>query len=472
MIVGREKEQERLLSAERSSKSEFVAVFGRRRVGKTYLIRETFKDRFCFYHTGLANVGMSRQLSEFKKSLCRYGGRKFRTPADWYDAFDLLCEIIEAGGSGKKIVFLDELPWMDTAKSSFVSALEHFWNGWASGRDDVVLIVCGSATSWIINKVLNDHGGLHNRVTKKIPLRPFTLRECEKFVRQNGIVLKRLQLLEYYMIFGGIPYYWEQLEKGESVPRCVDRVLFAEEGELHLEFDRLYASLFRKPTAYVAIVTALGTRKIGMTRDELAKVSGQKLNGRFSERLLELEQCGFIRKYAPPGRITRDAIYQLIDNFTLFYFKFMQGRRTASDEWTHVSNSQTGRIWCGLAFERVCLQHVEQIKSALGIADVRTEAYGWRMPLETGGAQIDLILVRDDRVVNLCEMKYTNGEFVIDEGYERQLRNKIDAYQRETGTTDTILLTMVTARGIKKNAHSDCVQKELVAEDLFREIPA
>ena len=469
MIIGREKEQKKLLSAEQSSKSEFVAVFGRRRVGKTYLIRETFKDRFCFYHTGLANACMARQLSEFKKTLCRYCDQKFRTPKDWFEALDFLRDVIEVGEPGKKIVFLDELPWMDTAKSSFVSALEHFWNGWASGRDDVVLIVCGSATSWIVNKVLNDHGGLHNRVTKRIPLRPFSLSECEKFVRQKGVVLKRLQLLEYYMIFGGIPYYWEQLEKGESVSQCVDRVLFDEEGELHHEFDRLYASLFRKPASYISIVTALGMRKIGMTREELAKSARQKLNGRFSERLLELEQCGFLRKYAPPGHLTRDSVYQLIDNFTLFYFKFMQGRSTAADEWAHVSNSQSGRIWCGLAFERVCLQHVEQIKSALGIADVRTEAYGWRMSSDAGGAQIDLVLVRDDRVVNLCEMKYTNGEYVIDEDYERRLRNKVDAYQRETGTADTILLTMVTARGLKANAYSSCVQKELVAEDLFRE---
>jgi len=471
MLIGREKEQNRLLLAEASDKSEFVAVFGRRRVGKTFLVRETFRDRFCFYHTGLANTGMSRQLTEFKKSLCKYGQRKFRTPSDWYDAFDLLAEVIAADAASKKIVFLDELPWMDTAKSGFVSALEHFWNGWASARNDIVLVICGSATSWIINKVLNDHGGLHNRVTKRIPLRPFSLRECEMFVRQNGIVLKRLQLLEYYMIFGGIPYYWEQIEKGESIPQCVDRVLFDAEGELHHEFDRLYASLFRKPAAYVSIVTALGTRKIGMSRDELAGIAKQKLNGRFGERLLELEQCGFIRKYAPPGHLTRDSIYQLTDNFTLFYFKFMQGRNASADEWAHVSQSQAGRIWCGLAFERVCLQHVDQIKSALGIADVKTTAYGWSaVGSEEGrGAQIDLVLVRDDRTVNLCEMKFTNGEFVIDSEYEKDLRNKVDAYQRETGTEDTILLTMITARGLKANGHSDCVQKTLVAEDLFRE---
>ena len=470
MLIGREKEQKRLLMAESSERSEFVAVFGRRRVGKTFLIRETFKDRFCFYHTGLANAGMSRQLTEFKKTLCKYGNKKYRVPKDWYDAFDLLADVIAEAKTRKKIVFLDELPWMDTAKSGFVSALEHFWNGWASARDDIALVVCGSATSWIINKVLNDHGGLHNRVTKRIPLSPFSLRECERFVRQNGIVLKRLQLLEYYMIFGGIPYYWEQIEKGESLAQCVDRILFDEEGELHNEFDRLYASLFRKPAAYVAIVTALGTRKIGMAREELASCSGQKLNGRFSERLQELEQCGFIRKYAPPGRLTRDAVYQLMDNFTLFYFKFMHGRNVSADEWSHVSQSQSGRIWCGLAFERVCLQHVSQIKAALGIADVRTSAYGWSAAAEGGrGAQIDLVLARGDRTVNICEMKYTNGEFVIDADYEKELRNKVDAYQRETGTEDTLLLTMITAHGLKANSHSECVQKELVADDLFRD---
>ena len=468
-MVGRDKEQKKLLDAERSLKSEFVAVFGRRRVGKTYLIRETFKDRLCFYHTGLANAPMSRQLAEFKKSLCQYGNGKFKTPKDWYESFDLLRQVIESSSSAKKIVFLDELPWMDTAKSGFVSALEHFWNGWASGRTDVVLIVCGSATSWIINKVLNDHGGLHNRVTKRIPLKPFTLLECENFARQQGVVLKRLQLLEYYMIFGGIPYYWEQIERGESVSQCVDRVLFSEDGELHHEFDRLYASLFKKPAAYIAIVTALGSRKIGMSREELARCAKQKLNGRFGERLLELEQCGFIRKYAPPGRVTRDSVYQLIDNFTLFHFKFLDGRNTTADEWSHVSGSQTGRIWCGLAFERVCLQHVDQIKSALGIADVRTEAFGWQTSdAETGGAQVDLVLSRDDRVINLCEMKYVNAQFVISESYEQDLLNKVDAYQRETKTESSILLTMITARGVKPNSHSDCVQKELVAEDLFR----
>ncbi len=468
MLVGRDKEAKRLADAMSSPKSEFVAIFGRRRVGKTHLVRETFKDKFSFYHTGLANAPMSRQLSEFGKSLNRYGRGEPGKPKDWFEAFDALRDLLDRHGKGKKIVFLDELPWMDTARSSFVSALEHFWNGWASARADILLIVCGSATSWIINKVLNDHGGLHNRVTRRIHLHPFSLGECERFARANGIVLKRRQLLEYYMIFGGIPYYWEQLERGESLAQCIDRILFSEDGELRLEFDRLYASLFRKPDAYVAIVTALATKKVGMSRNELAIATKQKLNGKFSERLLELEQCGFIRKYLLPGRTARDALYQLIDNFTLFHFKFLDNRTTSSGDWTHLSASQTGRIWCGLAFERVCLQHIGQIKAALGIADVQTSVYGWRHTGgEDKGAQIDLVIERRDNVVNLCEMKYTAGKFVISAEYEQALLDKIDAFQRDTSTDATILLTFITSCGLTQNSHSGCIQKELTADALF-----
>ena len=468
MLVGRDKESKRLIDAAASKKSEFVAIFGRRRVGKTHLVRETFKDKFSFYHTGLANAPMARQLAEFGKSLARFGNVVTNAPGDWFDAFDALRDLLEKCNGKKKIVFLDELPWMDTARSSFVSALEHFWNGWASARDDILLIVCGSATSWIINKVLNDHGGLHNRVTRRMHLRPFTLGECERFAKANGVALKRRALLEYYMVFGGIPYYWEQLEKGESTAQCIDRVLFSEDGELRMEFDRLYASLFRKPAAYVEIVTALATKKIGMSRNELAMAARQKLNGKFSERLLELEQCGFIRKYLFPGRASRDALYQLIDNFTLFHFKFLDNRTTSSGDWTHLSVSQTGRIWCGLAFERVCLQHVEQIKNALGIADVQTSFYGWRdNGGEDKGAQIDLVIERRDNVVNLCEMKFTSGQFVVSADYEQELLNKIDAFQRDTGTDATILLTLITSCGVKQNAYSGCIQKELTADALF-----
>ena len=469
-MIGREIEIEKLRELLRSENSEFAAIYGRRRIGKTYLVNEAYGSRYAFHHAGLKEGGLRKQLNQFRLSLRQQGHDGCPALKDWQEAFFELGNFLGRQRDGKKVIFIDEMPWMDTAKSGFLSALEGFWNGWACLRKDIVLVVCGSATSWIVKNIIRNRDGLYNRVRTRIRLQPFTLRECELYAeRELHLKYSRRDIVEVYMAFGGVAYYWSLLERGKSPAQNFDALFFGDQDGLRLEYDELYRSLFRHPDKYMSVVDILRRRRSGFTRDEIIAKLGTAGGGDVTRVLGDLEECGFIRKYLPSAGAKNGGSYQLIDNFTLFYFKFMQGRSTAADEWAHVSNSQPGRIWCGLAFERVCLQHVEQIKVALGIADVRTEAYGWRMSSETGGAQIDLVLVRDDRVVNLCEMKYTNGEYVIDEDYERQLRNKVDAYQRETGTEDTILLTMVTARGLKANAYSSCVQKQLFAEDLFRE---
>lgn len=470
MIIGREIEQKRILEAVNSAKSEFVAIYGRRRVGKTYLIKEVFSGKYTFQHTGLAKASRREQLKEFAASVAKYSRAKVSVPRDWYEAFHLLEAYLEGATDARKVIFLDELPWMDTPKSGFISALEHFWNGWASLRDDILLIVCGSATSWIINKIIEDYGGLHNRVTKRIHLRPFTLHECEKYARSRGIVLRRAELLEYYMIAGGVPYYWEQLEKGESLAQNIDRIFFSESGELRGEFNRLYASLFRKPQDYIAMVTALGTKKVGMTRKELARFAHVPENGKLSERLSDLEQCGFIRRYSMPGKSIQDSLYQLVDNFTLFHFKFLANlseSEPAAGYWRSVANSQTVRIWCGLAFERVCLQHVEQIKAALGIQGVATRVYAWRSSSVKPAVQVDLVIDRDDKVVNLCEMKYTAGPCTITGEYEHELVEKVDAYVREVSNGKTVHLTLVSANGVRQTASAACLQRDLTASVLF-----
>ena len=470
MIIGRKEEQQILHSAAQSENSEFVAVYGRRRVGKTYLIRETFGYKFTFQHTGLAKGNTKEQLFSFAISLRDAGYDDCPIPQSWLEAFSLLSTYLKNSTDEKKIVFLDELPWMDTPRSNFISAFEHFWNGWASARKDIVLIICGSATSWIINKVINDHGGLHNRVTKQIALQPFTLKECEMFAQSKGLEMSRYQLTECYMVFGGIPYYWSLLEKGLSLAQNIDKIIFAKNGKLSNEFDQLYASLFKSPEQYIDIVTALGKKKVGMTREEIIAATDKYSNGALSKVLDELEYCGFIRKYNGFDKKSKQAIYQLIDNYTLFYFKFIQQNENNDEHfWSASIDSAMHRAWSGLAFERLCMAHTQQIKAALGIAGVLSNVYSWRKGADemSDGAQIDLLIDRKDQVINLCEMKYSLSEYVIDAEYEQKLRNKKSVFIDTTNTRKAVHLTMVTTFGIKANAHSGIVQNEITLEDLF-----
>ncbi len=470
MIIGRKEEQKILLSAAQSEYSELIAVYGRRRVGKTYLIRETFGYKFTFQHTGLANARTKDQLFSFAISLRDAGYDDCPTPQSWLEAFSLLSHFLKNSTDEKKIIFLDELPWMDTSRSNFFSAFEHFWNGWASARKDIVLIICGSATSWIINKVINDHGGLHNRVTQRIALQPFTLKECEMFAQSKGLEMNRYQIAECYMVLGGIPFYWNLLERGLSLAQNIDRLFFARNGKLVNEFDLLYASLFKSPEQYIDVVTVLGRKKAGMTREDIITAIGKPSNGALSKVLDELEYCGLIRKYSGYGKKTKQAIYQLVDNYTLFYFKFIRQNKNNDEHfWSASIDSAMHRAWSGLAFERLCMAHIQQIKAGLGISGVLSNVYSWRKEADENGegVQIDLLIDRNDQVVNICEMKYSLSEFSIDAEYERNLRNKKSAFIEATNTRKAVHITMVTTYGIRQNSHSWIVQNEITLEDLF-----
>lgn len=473
MLIGREKEQRWLREAYQSDESQFVAVYGRRRVGKTFLVRECFNNKFVFQHSGVAKASTKLQLRYFKESLVKSGVSKVRIPKDWIEAFSCLEQLIEQSSEKKKVVFIDEIPWMDTPRSNFITALEYFWNSFASARKDVLLIICGSATSWIINKVLKNHGGLHNRVNMRISLQPFTLHECELFAKAKGMRATRYELLEYYMVMGGVAFYWSLLEKGKSVAQNIDDLFFARAGQLHNEFNELYDSLFSNPEAYMKVIQVLGSKKAGMSRtdllDELKVTSGA-----YVTRMLEdLEECGFIRKYNAFGKKRNDAIYQLIDNFTLFYFKFMKDNKGCDEHfWSHSYLSPIRYSWVGLAFERVCMQHVDQIKQRLGIGGVLTNVYSWSVksdPVYGSGAQIDMLIDRADNVANVCEMKFSKDEYVIDKEYSMILAHKIQRLVQTTKTRKALHLTMITVNGVAHNEYWGEVQSEVTAEDLFRE---
>lgn len=464
MLIGREKEKEILLRAIESEQSEFIAVYGRRRVGKTFLIRETFNYTFTFQHTGILDAPMREQLSEFRQSLYRYGMGKKAMPKTWNEAFHLLEDFLATLPEGKKIIFIDELPWMDTARSNFIRALDHFWNNWATARKDIVLIVCGSATSWIIDNIVMNYGGLHNRLTKKVHLHPFTLHECELFCRSMNFGYKRNMIMEAYMALGGIPYYWSFMQKGLSVAQNFDRMFFGEDGELVQEYEALYASLFKNPRVHVSIIESLSTKKVGMTRKELLATSKEPDNEQFSRALKELEQCGFIRQYTCFGKEKKDAIYQLMDNYTLFYFQFVKQNKNGDKSfWSSMYNSNLHNTWAGLAFERVCLQHLDQIKNGLGFSAVIATAHSWISP----GAQIDLLIDRSDDFINVCEMKYYKGKYPLTSQELDKMQNRINALQQETKTSKSINLTLITSYGVTPGSDIHNVHSMLTMDDLF-----
>lgn len=471
MFIGRKKELQLLHEIQNDDSSHFLAIYGRRRVGKTFLIREAFDYRFAFQHAGLSDSGMKGQIFAFVSSLKDAGYEVKKQPKNWLEAFEYLKDLIRKSSEKKKIIFIDELSWMDTPKCDLMVALENFWNGFASARKDIVLIVCASATSWMLSKVVHNKGGLYNRLTEQIHLRTFCLGECEEYVKNSGLAFNRNQILQYYMIFGGVPYYWGFLKKGLSLSQNIDRILFEKDAPLRDEFKYLYASVFKKPENYVKIIEALGTKKVGMTREEIINAAKISNSGDLTTKLEELESCGFIRKYYAFGMKKKNAIYQLMDCFTLFYFKFLKSQPTDEHFWTNQINTPLVNTWMGLAFERVCMEHIEQIKVKLGISGVLTEANSWycKADLDNGvfGSQIDMLIVRKDQVINLCEMKYSQSEYTITEKVDRNIRNKINDLITVSGTKYAIYPTIITTYGLVENSYSQEVQSVVTMDDLF-----
>ena len=471
-MIGRKHEIEQLIATYESGQSEFVAVYGRRRIGKTFLITEAFGNRFAFHHTGLREGGTKKQLEQFRLSLRQQGYYDCPRIKDWLEAFFELERFLEKSPAQRKVVFLDEIPWLDTPRSGFLSALESFWNGWAVFRKDIVLVVCGSATSWIIKNIIRNKGGLYNRVRTRIKLFPFTLAECESYANSElHLGYGRREIMECYMALGGVAYYWSLLRRGLSPAQNFDALFFSPQDGLRTEYDELYRSLFRNPLRYMEVVELLGTRRTGYTRDEMIRGLGTVSGGDLTKILADLEECGFVRKYMPSGHGKNGGVYQLVDGYTLFYFSFVKGNSARDgDFWQHSVGDGRLNAWRGFAFERVCLAHVAQVKAALGISGVKTEAYSLRVsPDENGrGAQIDLLIDRRDGIVNLCEMKYANGKYSITVDESERIRNRIEAARKLFGKNRTIHLIMITQDGIIRSPNSWDVQSVITLDDLFR----
>lgn len=471
-LIGRKKEQEQLGIMMNSGRAEFVVVYGRRRVGKTFLVNKYFKDKFTFKYTGIAKKDRAVQLQRFGDELRRQGLSDAETPKTWFEAFDLLRELLEKGKRRKarQVVFIDELPFMDTQRGNLIPALENFWNSWGCTQQRLMLIVCGSATSWITHKIIKNHGGLHNRLTGKIHLHPFTLAETRRHLRSLKIDFTNRDIMECYMIMGGIPFYQSLLRPGLSLAQNIDELFFNPDGRLSDEFENLYASLFDNSDMYLKIVEALSKKNKGLTREEMQEAMGVQSGGVLSHCLEDLESCDLVRSYQGYGKKERHTMYQLVDFYTLFYYQFLRNRTKFSiGYWMHMQGTPKHNSWCGYAFEQLCLAHYPQIAASLGIGGILTEVYSWTSQMKKGGAQIDLVIKRADRVVNVCEIKYWREPYRLTQKYIDELQHKIEMFREECRVASAIHLVMITTNGVANPSFSSLVQREVTTKDLFKE---
>ena len=474
-LIGREREQAILKELLHTRESEFVALYGRRRVGKTFLVDTVYKDDIVFEITGLNKASKAMQLENFAHVLnvrLQETARMPTPPKSWLQAFFILRQYIEnLKRKRKSVVFIDELPWIAKGKSGFLSALENFWNSWASKRNDIILVVCGSAASWMISKIIKSRGGLHNRITRRIRLLPFNLYETETYLRSRNIQLDRYSILQLYMVMGGIPHYLKEIKRGKSAVQNIDDICFSKDGLLLDEFKNLYEALFPKAERYISVIRALAEKPNGMTRNEIIK-SCQLTSGGTTTKILEsLEESGFIVKYLPIGKNLKLALYKLSDPYSAFYLKFIaDSRMKGQGSWIKKSKSPSWKSWSGFSFERLCLAHIAQIKKALGISGVYTEESSWRGNTEPDGkgAQIDLIIDRGDNVMNICEIKFSKNLFTINKTYAEGLRHKLFAFQQQTNSRKTLFLTMITTFGLVENLYStSMVEQHIEMDALF-----
>lgn len=468
-LIGRKNEKGLLLKALSSNHPELIVVYGRRRIGKTFLVRSVYKNHIKFELTGMHNAGLREQLNNFYLLLSAKYPR-LKKPQNWIEAFFYLSQYLDRfKSSKKKVLFIDEFPWLDTRKSKFLPAFENFWNNYVTKRDDLIVVICGSAAAYMVKNIIKSKGGLHNRLTESIRLKPFNLLETELLFKSNGVDLTRYDISLLYMALGGIPFYLEKVEPGESVAQAIDRLCFSENGFLRTEFEIIFASLFDHHDNHNAIIRALAKVRKGLTRSEVLAKSKVKSGGTLTRTLVELEESGFIEKYLPyQGK--KDSLYRLTDEYSLFYIKFIKGSKTTDvGVWMTLQSKQSYKIWSGFSFETVCLKHIKQIKESLKISGINSYHGSWIEKGAQSGAQIDLLIDRDDNIINLCEMKFVNDKFSIDKKYAQEIANKINAFKNSTKTRKNVFITFITSYGLSENKYrNQYVQNELILDELFK----
>jgi uncharacterized protein len=473
-VIGRTEEKAHIKRIENSREPELLAVYGRRRIGKTFLIRNGFSHGLAFEFSGTHNATLHQELESFSLALTNAsGGIQLATPASWIQAFQMLIQYLTpVVKKERQIVFFDEFPWINTPRSGFLPAFENFWNSWASKEKNLVVVICGSAASWMIKKVINNRGGLHNRVTRRIRLLPFTVAETAEYLKARKIKLDKYQILQIYMAMGGIPQYLKEIEPGDSSAQAIDKICFTKDGLLHDEFKNLYYSLFDSAENHIDIIRALAHKGKGLTRNEIIEICKLTSGGYTTQLLNELTESGFITPYIPFGKTSKDSIYKLTDEYSLFYIKFIENSRARGQgTWLMFSTGTSWKSWSGIAYESICMKHIDQIKDAIGIKNVYSEVSVWRYQPKSAneqGTQIDMLIDRADRCINICEMKFASDTFELTKSYSRELDNKLKIFQAQTKTKKSLFMTIVTTYGVKNiESYPGLIQQQITMDVLF-----
>ncbi len=470
-LIGREAEIKTLKTLIESPKAEFVALYGRRRVGKTFLINKVFGDHLAFKMTGVIGGSLQAQFMAFADAMDDFGYEMPKKPGNWMEAFIMLKNALKKSVRTQErcVVFIDELPALDAERSNVASAVGYFWNQWASLHDNILFIVCGSATSWMITNVIDSKGGLHDRLTEEMAVHPFSLKEVESYLDAHHFLWNRLMILQAYMIFGGIPYYLSLLNKDESLVQNVDRLFFSRDNNMRREFRRLFNTLYKNSGRYIDLVKVLSRSRHGMTRQQIAEALKCPNNGHLGNQLEDLVYCDLVRKNVVREKEIKrkDAIYQLSDFFCLFYLNFIDRAEVEQSYWAHHINTPEINTWMGLTYERICMAHIPQIKRALRIDGISTLSYSWRSKTTLPAVQIDIIIERADRIVNVCEVKYSQDEYELNkEEYER-ISRRASTFIKETGLRYTPWSTLITTTGLAKGKYTAMIQSVVTLDDLF-----
>ena len=469
-IIGRARETKLLDRLIEENKSHFLAVYGRRRIGKTFLIRQHFAKHMVFEASGITEKDKEQQLENFWLTQYDFEKIKRAKPKSWLQTFQNLKEfIISLKGNKKKVIFLDEIAWFETPKSGFLAALDKFWNQFCVKRNDIILVVCGSAASWIIKKVVNNKGGLHNRLTCQISLQAFDVQETKMYLAKKGIRLVHTDLVKLYMIVGGIPYYLSFFENGNSVDQFVERVFFDKNAPLKNEFSNLYASLFKNYEWHESVVKSLASKQKGLTRNEILEATKLKSGGGFTEVLRELTLCGFVKEMLPIGYKKEDVLYRLVDEYTIFYFKFLMSNAKKAN-WQQFASSQTVKIWQGFAFENFVFKHISAIKKSLGISGILSQEYSWfyKGNADGKGSQIDVIIDRSDNCLNIVECKFHTTTFEMNAAQHQLLVHKKALFMEKTKTKKNVFVTLIASNGAKRNEfYLNAIQNDFQIDDFF-----